>query len=259
MIPIITLLFVITLSILVTRIATMALVYTGLSRESARFQARSAFTGVGFTTRESESVVDHPVRRRILMLLMLFGNAGIVTVMASIVLTFVNIEITGEGRWRLIFIAVGLLVLWWFSVSKWIDVRLSKSINYLLRRYTKLDVRDFASLLHMAGEYRVTEMYVEENDWLSDSTLEELRLQDEGIMILGITRKKGHYIGAPDGSIRVLAGDVLILYGREPSFEKLDRRRRGKRGDREHERAVEEQQEIVEEQKKEVREDADGQ
>lgn len=38
------------LSLLITRIATNALSVTGLSRETARFQARSAFTGVGFTT-----------------------------------------------------------------------------------------------------------------------------------------------------------------------------------------------------------------
>jgi Trk-type K+ transport system membrane component len=38
------------LSLLITRIATIALSVTGLSRETARFQARSAFTGVGFTT-----------------------------------------------------------------------------------------------------------------------------------------------------------------------------------------------------------------
>lgn len=249
MIPIITLIFVITLSILVTRIATMALTYTGLSKETARFQARSAFTGVGFTTSEAESVVNHPVRRRILMLLMLFGNAGIITVMASVVLTFVNIEIMGSGTWRLLLLGAALLVIWWLSASKWVDVRLSKFINRMLRRYTKLDVRDYSSLLHMAGEYRVSEMFVEQDDWLANSTLEEMRLQDEGIMVLGITRKKGKYIGAPDGSMRILPGDILILYGRNPSFEALDIRRRGKRGDKEHAKAVEEFKEIVEEEK----------
>lgn len=77
MISIVTLLIVLTLSILLTRIATVALTHTGLSRESAKFQARSAFTGVGFTTSESEKVVNHPIRRRILLMLMLLGNAGI--------------------------------------------------------------------------------------------------------------------------------------------------------------------------------------
>lgn len=73
MLSIVSLLIVLTLSILVTRIATVALAHTGLSRESAKFQARSAFTGVGFTTNESEKVVNHPIRRRILLLRMLLG------------------------------------------------------------------------------------------------------------------------------------------------------------------------------------------
>jgi hypothetical protein len=50
------------LSLIITRIATTALSLTGLSWEAARFQARSAFTGTGFTTTEAERVVDHPVR-----------------------------------------------------------------------------------------------------------------------------------------------------------------------------------------------------
>ena len=67
MIAIGSLLLVVAISLLVTRVATVMLTATGLSREVARFQARSAFTGAGYTTTESESVVNHPVRRRIVM------------------------------------------------------------------------------------------------------------------------------------------------------------------------------------------------
>lgn len=44
---IILLLVVAMLSLLITRIATIALTATGMSQPSARFQARSALTGVG--------------------------------------------------------------------------------------------------------------------------------------------------------------------------------------------------------------------
>ena len=69
----VSLLVTIALSLLITHIASMALTMTGLSRDLAKFQARSAFTGVGFTTNEAEKVVAHPVRRRILMLLAAVG------------------------------------------------------------------------------------------------------------------------------------------------------------------------------------------
>lgn len=64
------------LSLVVTRLATTALHLTGLSWEAANFQARSAFTGTGFTTAEAEKVTGHPVRRRIITWLMIARSAG---------------------------------------------------------------------------------------------------------------------------------------------------------------------------------------
>ena len=74
---------------MVTRVATSPCPFTGLSREFARFQARSAYMGVGFTTRESEQIMEHPVRRRIIMVLMYTGNAGLVAAVASFMQVFV--------------------------------------------------------------------------------------------------------------------------------------------------------------------------
>ena len=51
------------MSLLVTRIASVALVLTGLSQEASRFQARSALACVGYTTHEAELIVNHPVRQ----------------------------------------------------------------------------------------------------------------------------------------------------------------------------------------------------
>lgn len=93
------------LSLLITRVATIALTVTGMARPSARFQARSALTGVGFTTTESESVVVHPTRRRIIMALMLVGNAGLVTALAGMLAGFLRAETASE-----IFVKVAFLV-----------------------------------------------------------------------------------------------------------------------------------------------------
>ena len=57
MAALISVLIAVTLSLLITRFAAEALVLTGLSRQAAYFQARSAFTGSGFTTQESEQFV----------------------------------------------------------------------------------------------------------------------------------------------------------------------------------------------------------
>ena len=70
-------------SFLVVRAASVALMMTGLEKNKARFQALSAFSGTGFTTKESESIINHPRRRQIIRYLMITGNAGIVTVIVT--------------------------------------------------------------------------------------------------------------------------------------------------------------------------------
>ena len=81
-----------TLSILVVRVAAVALRQTGLEEATAKFQALSAVSGTGFTTSESETIVNYPVRRRIVTLLMVIGNLGLVTVFATLVVSFVHTE-----------------------------------------------------------------------------------------------------------------------------------------------------------------------
>lgn len=244
MLPILTLLIILTLSILVTRIATIALTHTGLSHEAARFQARSAFTGAGFTTAESERVVNHPVRRRIILTLMLLGNAGIVTVVASLILTFVNSSESSSLTAKFVFLVAGLVVLWTVASSRWVDRRLSRLIDRALKRYGHLDVKDYASLMHLAGDYRLVELEVEPGDWLANKRLADTKLRDEGIIVLGIQRPGGAYLGAPKGRREIEPRDHLILYGRVAALEELDRRRRDWRGDREHQQAVAEQKKI---------------
>ena len=53
MIGALTLFVVLTVSVLVIRTGAVALRLTGMSEDAARFQARSALTGTGFTTSES--------------------------------------------------------------------------------------------------------------------------------------------------------------------------------------------------------------
>ena len=120
MIAIASLLAVVTLSLVVTRVATVVLVASGLSAQEARFQARSALTGTGFTTREAEEVVSHPLRRRVVMTLMLIGNAGLVAAASSLILGFRGGS-TGAQLWRVLELTGGILFLVFVSRSHRID------------------------------------------------------------------------------------------------------------------------------------------
>lgn len=236
MYAIVLLLFVAILSLLVTRIATAALTVTGMTRESARFQARSALTGAGFTTTESEMVVSHPVRRRIVMGLMLLGSVGLVTAVAGLLAGFLGAAGTGEQLPRAVLLIGGLAGVYLISLSGWVDQRLSRLILRLLRRYTNLEVQDYARLLHLAGDYSVKEMAVQPGDWMAGHRLGELRMRDEGVMVLGVTHADGSYVGAPGKQTMIRAGDVVILYGRDRVLAELDERKAGSEGDEAHRR-----------------------
>lgn len=242
MLAIVTVLLIVGMSMVVTRVATTALTLTGLSRQSARFQARSALTGVGYTTSEAERVVNHPVRRRVVMLLMLVGSAGIVTTIATLMLSFVNSADRGDVLSRVALLLGGVAVLLVLSSSKWVDRRLQRLISVALNRWTDLDTRDYAALLHVHGDHTISELAVERDDWLADRELKELSLPDEGVLILGIQREDGSYLGAPKGDVWIRAGDVLIVYGRTRRLEDLDERRAGWTGDAAHSQAVGEQE-----------------
>lgn len=243
MFPLVSLLIVVIVSLLIVRVATVALTLTGLSHQLARFQARSAFTGAGFTTTESEKVVQHPVRRRIIMLLMLLGNAGIVTAVSSLILSFTETDqrtflgIAG----RIAFLSACLTALWLAAHSSVVDRCLSQAIARSLNRWTDLEARDYAGLLHLARGYSVVEMQVESDHWMAGRQLTDLKLPDEGVLVLGIETSNGTYLGAPRGDTILTTGDTVLMYGPGSVLSGLDQRDRGHTGNWEHHIAVEQQ------------------
>jgi hypothetical protein len=239
MIPIVSLLVVLTLSLLVTRVASVALEHTGLGREAARFQARSAFTGVGFTTDEAESVVGDPVRRRIVSALMLFGNVGIVTAVSSLLLSFIGSPT--EVEFNLALLLIGLLLLLWLANSAWVDRRLCSLISWALHRFAALDVSDYARLLHVRDDYAISRLSVEEGSWLADRSLRDCALRDEGVLLLGLECPGNNYIGAPGPAAEIRPGDTLILYGRSERMQEIERREPGTLGAEAHAAAIDEQ------------------
>jgi MFS family permease len=222
------------MSLLVTRVATVALTATGMTRTSARFQARSALSGVGFTTTEAEGVVNHPARRRIIMGLMLAGNVGLVTAVAGLLGGFLHTPGAGEGGLRALLLVGGLGTVYALSKSDRADQALSRWIGRWLQRYTDLDVRDYVALLHVAGDYAVKELKATEGSWVTERPIGELRLRDEGVLVLGVVRSDGTYEGAPRKETCVEPGDTAILYGRTGTVSDIARRRAGPLGDADH-------------------------
>lgn len=235
------------ISVLTVRVSARALMRTGMSREMAEFQALSAFTTVGFTTSEAESVVNHPVRRRIAMLLMLLGNVGLVTVLGSGIVSFISVA--QQGAAAPLFIQIGILlaglsVIWLIFSSRIVDTILNACVDWAMNHWSDLEARDYVDLLHMTEGYCVTEMVIDSEDWLVAYSLEVLRLTDVGVNVLAIVRQDGEFIGAPDGNTCIEGGDQLIIYGAREAIDALDVHRQSATHGKEHMQKVQQTRDL---------------
>lgn len=61
-------------------------------------------------------------------------------------------------------------------------------------------------------------------------------LPDEGIIVLGVRRRDGGFLGAPTGDVQLQPGDTAVVYGREEAVAQLAERLAGTAGDRAHPR-----------------------
>ena len=245
---------VISFSMFITRTAAVMLELTGMARDSARFQSRAAYCGVGYSSRESEGIMEHPVRRRIISTLMLLGNAGTATVVATLVISF-----RGVDHWvgKAVILVVGLVGLYVVAHSQWLDQRLREFVQWALTKYTRLDLNDYTALLHLAGDYSILEVEVQTGDWLAGNTLSKLALPKEGVLVLGVRKSSGDYVGAPTAGTIVEPGDTLTMYGKLERLEELNRRRTGVAGLYAHAAAVDEhKQEAEQEAKQDAGQDA---
>ncbi len=241
MIALISLLLVVVFSMLVVRIGAVALEMTGLSKETARFQAQSAFSGVGFTTSEAEYVVSHPVRRRIIRILIFVGSAGVVSAMATLLLTFIG-QSRKEATSSLAWLLIGLFVIYLFARSKIIDRGLRWLISRALEKFTGLKVYDYEQLLGLSKGYSIGKFKIRKGSWMDGEKLKNLRFDEEGVIALAIYRKVGdeeRYLGAPAGDTELKEGDVIICYGPDETIKGLSCRLKGKKGNEQHLQAVE--------------------
>ncbi|MBU1999344.1 MAG: TrkA C-terminal domain-containing protein [Candidatus Omnitrophota bacterium] len=223
MVAIFGLLIIIAMSIIVVRIGAIALELTGISSEMASFQAQSAFSGVGYTTVESEAIVTHPVRRRIIRILILLGSAGVTTAIATLVLAFVGqSEKSLLTRGELLF--AGLLGIFLFARSKHIYSIMKTLITKALQKWTKLRIYDYEQLFGLGEGYAIAKITVKENNPFCDKSIKELKPHLEKVLILAIYRKNGkkiEFIGAPHGDVVLEIDDELICYAKEDAISKI--------------------------------------
>lgn len=243
--PILSLLIIFAISLFVVRVGSVALRMTGLTPDVASFQAASAFSGAGFTTEESEYAISTPERRAVVKALIRLGSVGLVSVIASLVLSFTDPR--GGQFWSLVYVLVGTVGIVLVARSRWLNRALTPLIERALQRVTGLAVQDYTEVLGLQREYRIAEVDVQEGGWLANETPRDVDLAAEGVLLLGV-RRGGDYIGAPGGDTEIRPGDTVVLYGKEDRLQELAGREASDTVA--HEDAVEEHEGVLEAQER---------
>lgn len=216
---------VIVVAALIVKIAAVALNLTGLDERTAFFQALSAFTGTGFTTQVSEHVLRDDVRRKIIVILMVTGNAGLVSVITSLVVSFRE---GGPGFviGNVIAIALSITALIVISSNKWIVKFLTKQIKVNLSRTQTFTKRPVKEIFRLAKGYGVAEVTLDHNCAEIGKALSESSFRKQDILILAIERGM-NVIPTPHADDRLLANDTIICYGKLDNISKISELRTG--------------------------------
>jgi hypothetical protein len=213
------LILVILISIVTVKVGTVALTMTGLDRRKAAFQALSAFTNTGWTTRETELLMAHDQRRLIVMILMVLGHAGFASGVTALVLSLGE-RGAAEVLEKLATLAAVIVALYMLARWRGLNRRLTAEIEKRLRQSTSLRVASFEEVLLLAEGYGIVEVNVTDESDIANKTIGESRLRRRGMVVLAIDRA-GKIIPAPHAKTMLLPGDRLICYGKVKSIEDI--------------------------------------
>jgi hypothetical protein len=205
--------------LLVIEIAVILMGSTGLSSDIARFQVVSLLTSTGFTTKESELILGHPVRRRIGIFLILFGMFSFAVIISSIS----SILVPGFRISYLGAVAAALTVL--LGVFRLPDVRQKLTSRMKKPLQQKFEVHELP--IDEVMFHEDTDVFVDvpigEDSKIVGHTMDKLCRVDSDVNLLFIKRGTVH-IREQRMKTGIEAGDVLYLYGDKQDVDRLFRR-----------------------------------
>lgn len=209
------------------RIGAISLELTGMPQEQAEFQALSAFSGVGFTTKEAEYTLAHPQRRKIIKALISFGSAGIITT----VVAFIGTVFSGKSilktfsrdphyPWMpfnlpttILVLVILFLYLTYRALKEPAIARLVKELISAVLLKTKIVTPvSFQEVLVNGNGSGVFQFEITEKNPLLDKTIHEMGLKEFDTRILYVNRLN-ESIDFPPDDFSFQLHDIVTVYG----------------------------------------------
>lgn len=197
---------------------------SGLSKEQARFQVTSLLTGTGFTTAESEKMLETKKRKRFTRDIMIISYIFNISIISTVVTLLTSTQ--HASLYELIIgliISVIVLVLLFFSrkvdkVRRSIDKAMLYFVgNMLYKKQNYIVVLDYYHKNEVLAEVKLNQL----SDKLANKTLLELNLDDKyNIRILSIKRKDKIITKFKSGA-KFKKRDLILMIGNKKVIDKI--------------------------------------
>jgi hypothetical protein len=133
----------------VIEINVILFTFTGLDKNISRFQVISMLTGTGFTTGESELIIEHPLRRKLGAFLILFGAFSLAVIISAIT----NILSNRFRTLEIGYIAIGLIIIVMIlkirSLQNFFTEKMRKDLEKNTKLLICLSVRCYLQMMKM--------------------------------------------------------------------------------------------------------------
>jgi len=213
------LLIAILVSFIVVRIGGFALELTGIEPDVARFQALSAFSGTGFTTREAERVVGHRTRRRIITILIILGNAGTVTIIATLVASFTQVSGYTWFFIRLAIIVGGIFGLYQLIIRSNFGRRIPGWLQRPVMNRILKEAPAAEEIFHVEKDWAISLVMIKGSSNIIGLSVTDITAEED-IEVLAIDRA-GTYLTRPNWDEKIAEGDRLLVYANRKSVKRI--------------------------------------
>lgn len=204
---------------------SVAFKLTGLATNKIKFQVASLFTGAGFTTGESEIIVNDDKRRKIAVACMYTGHIFSVVIMGLIINVFFSLSntLTASEKTALnfldwyfivLYVSAGLFLLVLFLKIPPINKRFQRFLeNIALSTSRKHRNRNIITVLDMYGKNAIVEIVLNNiPEFANEVPLYEMKLTKKYfINVLSIRRGVRTVEVTKDTMFK--KGDILVIFG----------------------------------------------
>lgn len=189
---------------------------TGLTKVKAKFQAISLLTNCGYTTNESEIVMNHKLRRKLAMISMITGYIYSVIIVSLFINLLNNISSAYiENNYKFFIISIAVFIVL-FIVIKLPFIRKinEKIIEKLAKILLKTNEKDnVITLLDIYGKDAIVEVLINSiPESMKDKQLFEINFRETYKMNVLLLKRKGKVLEITRNTM-FQNGDIIFVFG----------------------------------------------